>query len=255
MRTLSAFLLLLVLSVSAGWAQSRVIAPTGEWVTDQADLLTVSQRDALTAKLRGYADTTSTQIVVVIVSTLNGLSESDYATQLGREWGVGQRHNNGAVILMQPNAPEGQRRSFIATGFGLEGSIPDAIAARIVRNVMIPQFRNGNYYAGIDQAVDAIMLAARGEFSALDKESEPVPFGFLLFLLILFVFVIYMAIKHGGTGTPNMGSSGRGGRRSSGPIVWGGGGGFGGSGGGGFGGGGFSGGGGSFGGGGAGGRW
>lgn len=255
MRTLPVFLLALTLFVSAGWAQSRVIAPTGQWVTDQSNALSPAQRDALSQKLRSYADTTSTQIVVVIVPTLNGMDESSYATELGRAWGVGQQVNNGVVVLVSPE----ERATFIATGYGLEGAIPDAIASRIVRNVMIPQFRNGDYYAGIDQAVDALVMAARGEFSALESESDGVPFGPLLFMLILFIFVVYMAVKHGGTGNPNIGSSGRGGRRKSGPIVFGGGGsgGFGGfgGGGGGFGGGGFSGGGGSFGGGGAGGRW
>lgn len=251
MRTLPALLLALLLLVPAGWAQSRVIAPTGLWVTDQSNALTNDQREALTQKLRAYADTTSTQIVVVIVPTLNGLDEASYATELGRTWQVGQQVNNGLVVLVSPE----ERATFIATGYGLEGSIPDAVASRIVRNVMIPQFRNNNYYAGIDQAVDALILAARGEFSALEEKTEPVPFGPLLFMLILFIFVVYMAVKHGGTGNPNIGSGRGGRRRSSGPIIWGGGGGFGGGGGGGFGGGGFSGGGGSFGGGGAGGRW
>jgi uncharacterized protein len=231
-------------------------------VNDRADLLSPAAEQQLEQKLRGYADTTSTQIVVVTIPSLDGAPASMYATQLGREWGVGQQgQDNGVVILVS----EGDREVFIATGYGLEGAIPDAIASRVVRNIIQPAFRQGEFYAGLDRASDALIAAARGEFEAAESEAqheEDRSFDFASgFVILIILYFVINGIRRGGRG----GRGGEGGKRhkqrrgSGGPfIIWGGGhGGFGGGGGGfGGGGGGFGGfGGGSFGGGGAGGSW
>ncbi len=257
-------LLALSLAAAARGQRIDVLPPSGQWVTDAGDLLSPSEERLLTRKLAGYADTTSTQIVVVTVPSLDGVPASDYAVELGRKWGVGQKgKDNGVVILVSRD----DRKVFIATGFGLEGAIPDAVASRIVRNILIPNFRQGRYYDGLSAAVDALMRAARGEYTA-----ERTPRGSrdggpnvtLIFILVIILFFVISAMRDKG------GKGGKGGRRRTyrrhgGPpiIIWGGGfggrhgGGFGGGGfgGGGFGGGGFGGGGGSFGGGGAGGGW
>lgn len=235
-------------------AQPEVIPPSGAWVTDQGDFLTPPEEQALSAKLRSYADTTSTQIVVVTLSTLDGYEASEYATELGRSWGVGQQgQDNGVVILLSRE----EREVFIATGYGIEGAIPDAIAARIYRNLIVPAFREGQFYSGLDLAVDALVAAAKGEFTAEDVPDGEGDGGILLLVIFLvLLFVLINAAKHGGGG--GGGKRYRSSRSGIPPvIIWGGGGGFGGGGGGfgGFGGGGFSGGGGSFGGGGAGGGW
>lgn len=250
-------------SLTAAHAQGiEVIPPSGEWVTDQADLLSSSEERLLSQKLAAYADTTSTQIVIVTLPSLDGVPAGDYAVELGREWGVGQEgHDNGAVILVS----EGDREMFIATGYGLEGAIPDAVAARIVRNVMRPAFREGRFYAGLSEATDALIAAARGEFEAspaTPARDEGVDAA-TVFVLIIIAYFVISGLRKGRRGPPGGRRSRR--RRKDVPfpiIIWGGGGhgrgggfgGFGGgSGGGGFGG--FSGGGGSFGGGGAGGSW
>ena len=252
-------LLLGLMADPAAAQQIDVIPKSDRLVTDRAEMLSGSEQRILEQKLRGYADSTSTQIVVVTIQSLDGVAPSMYATELGRQWGVGQKgKDNGVVVLVS----KGDREVFIAPGYGLEGAIPDAIASRIYRNIVRPAFRQGQFYAGLDRASDALIAAARGEFEAAESEPQhqedrsfDLASGFVA-LIILYFFI--NGIRRGGRG-------GGGGKRrkqrrgGGGPfIIWGGGhGGFGGGGGGfGGGGGGFGGfGGGSFGGGGAGGSW
>ncbi len=239
-----------------------VIEPSGRWVTDRADLLTDGEERALTEKLRGYEDSTSTQIVIVTVPTLDGVPPEDYALALGRSWGVGgQGQDNGVVILVSRD----DREVRIETGYGLEGAIPDAVAARIYRNVLVPRFRGGEFYGGLSEAVDYLVDAAAGEFTADEiaparREGEGSFDAATFFVLIVIAFFVINAMRHNRHGGGDEdGRKYRRSRRGAPFIIWGGG--FGGTrggfGGGGFGGGGggFSGGGGSFGGGGAGGGW
>ena len=240
-------LVLLLAAATGGRAQDvEVISPSGQRVTDRADLLSPSEERQLTQKLAAYEDTTSTQIVVVTLPSLGGVPASDYAVELGRQWGVGQQgQDNGVVLLVSRD----DREVFIATGYGLEGAIPDAVASRIVRNILVPNFREGRFFAGLSEGVDALIAAARGEFAPMPPPrdsggDDPIPA--LGLILLIFLFFLLRASRGGG----GRGRRGRGGS----VIIWGGGSG-GGFGGGGFSGGGFSGGGGSFGGGGAGGSW
>lgn len=255
-------ILWLLAAVPVTLAQSvQVIPNTNDLVTDRGDLLTPTQERALRQKLLAYEDTTSTQIAVVTLPSLDGVPASMYATELGQQWGVGQRgQDNGAVLLVSRD----DREVFIATGYGLEGAIPDAIASRIVRNILLPNFRQGDFYGGIDAGVDALVLAARGEFQATPSRTPSGGgggdfglFGFIL-LIVIWYFLLKAMRKRPGGGP----GEGGGRRHRRGPdltpfIIWGSSGGSGGwGGGGGFGGGGFGGfGGGGFGGGGAGGSW
>ena len=255
--TMGGWLLLAVLLGSAPReAQGQpvdVIPPSGEWVTDRADVLTEAEEQALTTRLRAYADTTSTQIVVVTLPTLGGADIALYATELGQVWGVGQEGvDNGAVILVARD----DREVFIATGYGLEGAIPDAVASRIVRNILVPSFRQNRFYAGLSAAADALMQAAAGTYTA---DAAPMPYEedddgantTLVFILIIIAYFVINGIRRGGRGGGGRRRRARGGT----PIIFWGGSSGGGFGGGGFSGGGFSGGGGGFGGGGAGGSW
>ena len=151
------FLGLLALSLAAPvQAQSLDVIPPPNpprLVVDQADMLSSSEERLLEAKLNAYNDTTSTQIVVVTLPDLGGADAGQYATELGEAWGVGQGgKDNGAVILVSRD----DRQIFIATGYGLEGAIPDVIASRIYRNIMVPNFREGRIYAGFNEATDAL---------------------------------------------------------------------------------------------------
>ena len=179
---------------------------------------------------------------------------------------MGQKgKNNGAVVLIKPKYPNEKGEASIQTGYGLEGVIPDALAKRIVTNEMVPNFQQGNYYAGINAAVTTMISLAKGEYTAEQyakrKGNKSSPYGLLIPLIIL--IVVFTLIRgSGGRGMSVgkslpfwaalglLGSMGRG-HSGSWNNFSGGSGGFGGGGGGGFGG--F--GGGSFGGGGAGGSW
>lgn len=261
-RTALVCLLVALAGAQGPAAGQDVIAPTGRWVTDLGDFLTDGEETLISARLAGFADTTSTQIIVVTLPSLEGGDAGDYAVRLGRAWGVGQgEKDNGVVVLVSRE----DRQLYIATGLGLEGAIPDIVAGRIVRDVMVPAFREGNFYDGIAGAVDKLMLAAAGEYTVdPSSDGDGIPFQVIV---IIFIVVIIIVIAVSAAHDEHDGDGGRRYRSQSGPVIiwggdWGGGrrGGFsgGGFGGGGFGGGGFggfSGGGGGFGGGGAGGSW
>jgi len=255
-------LLALLLAALAGAATAQTIpprpSPAEGLVIDRANLLAPGERQSLNQRLIAFDDSTSNQIVVVILPTLDGDDPNVVATEIGQRWGVGQGgKDNGVVFLVST----GDRQVFIATGFGLEGAIPDAVAGRIIRRVIVPQFRQGQFYSGISDAVDALMAAAEGEYTA-EPDAVRGPGGFdlalLVIVLIIMVFLISAAKKGGGGGSGGQPYRRR--RPGVPPVIvfpgsFGGsrgGGGFGG----GFGGGGFGGfGGGGFGGGGAGGGW
>lgn len=231
-------------------------------VNDFTNTLTPDQVAALEQKLVAYDDSTSNQIVIVIVSTTNDYAPVDYATKLGREWGVGNKKNNNGVVLL---VAKKDRKIFIAPGYGLEGAIPDITAKSIVDDIIKPNFRADDFYRGLDLGTNAIMKAAAGEYKAPEgyrknKSGKGDGSGWVGFIIIVIIIFFILAKGGGGRGGGMMS------RRGFGDVATGmllgnllsggrgGGGGFGGggsSGGGGFGG--F--GGGSFGGGGAGGDW
>jgi uncharacterized protein len=227
-------------------------------VSDGLQLLTPSQRSELEAKLVAFDRKTSTQIAVVTTDDIQGMDAGDYATELANNWGVGNTNfNNGVVFLVYRNKENTKRKVFIATGNGLESTLPDYLCSEIVSAEVVPSLRGGDYYRGIDNGVNAIIKAAEGKYTAPEgynnRKGKSSILPILIFLVVL--LVILSIIKRGGGGGTYM--SRRGGYRGfEGPTIWwtGGGGNWGGggsSGGGGFGG--F--GGGSFGGGGAGGDW
>ena len=233
-------------------------------VNDFAHVLDAQQTAALERKLVAYNDTTSTQIAVVTIATTGGYGMVEYAVKLGREWGVGgKKFNNGVVLLVAAQ----DHKVFIATGYGMEGAIPDIVAQQIVDQALVPNFRSGNFYAGIDLATTDIIKAAAGEYKATASSHQQQDGGggwfFLLFVAII-VAIIFFSSRGGGGGDHHGGYNRRGRGSGLGPFLGGmllgnmlgGGSRGGGFGGGGFGGGGFGGfGGGSFGGGGAGGGW
>ncbi|MGB8194961.1 MAG: TPM domain-containing protein [Chitinophagaceae bacterium] len=231
-------------------------------VNDYVGLLTPDQRDSLEKKLVAYDDTTSNQIAIVIMESIGNADPGDYASELGRKWGVGGKEfNNGVVILITTGGGSGNRHVFISPGYGLEKAIPDITAKEIVDYELIPRLREGNYYRGLNNAANGIIRAAAGEYKApagYGDRGPKIP-GRSILPAFIAIFVIIWLISRRGGGKGGGGFMSRRGYRSSAPPIWwfptgGGGGGFGGGGGGG--GGGFGGfGGGSFGGGGAGGNW
>lgn len=229
------------------------------------DFLDAHEQQQLDAKLSQFARETSNRILVIIVDTLCGLPESDLAFEIGEKWGIGNAgFDNGIVFLIKPTGTPGERKVFIATGYGLEGAIPDLRAKQVVEGYVIPNFKAGNYFAGIDKATDALMAMAKGEYSEPSHDAQKFPWPLFVVIGIVVVAVVMSwrnrVSRYARTNSVDfwtamwllneMDRSHRG-RWNGGGWSGGGGGGFGGGGGGGFGG--F--GGGSFGGGGAGGSW
>ena len=150
-----------------------VIPPSGQWVTDLGGMFSPVEEQTLTQTLRFYADSTSTQIVIVTLPDLGGADIATYATELGQQWGVGQQgQDNGVVILVSRD----DRAVFIATGYGLEGAIPDAIAGRIVREIVLPDFKQGRFYAGLaGAAAEAAAEAPTPEAAATAETTNTAP--------------------------------------------------------------------------------
>ena len=222
-------------------------------VNDYVGVLSSSQIDALERKLVAYDDSSSTQIAIVIENSIEGDDIFEYSFRLAEKWGIGrQGKNNGVLIFIALQ----DRKLRIQTGYGAEGFLPDVMARRIIDQVIAPNFRNQDYYNGLNNATDIIMKLGSGEYTNDDVYRDDFPWEVLIFLII-FIIIIIIISKGGGGGYH------RGGRYDSGGGGWiiigpgsGRGGGWSGGGGGGFGGGGFGGfGGGGFGGGGAGGGW
>ena len=250
--------------------QAQTLVPRPEpprLVNDLAGVLSAGELQALENKLVAFNDTTSNQIAVVIVSDLQGYDRSEFAYKVARDWGVGQGDfNNGLLVLVKPKTASSNGQVFIATGYGLEGAIPDIACAEIIDREIIPRFRENDYYGGIDAGTNVLMALAAGEYNYDDYAGGGSPGaipGVIIFMIILFFIFIISAGSSNNKHIRRSGSSNLplwllmsmmgGGRSHSG--SWGG---FSGGSGGGLsgGGGGFGGfGGGSFGGGGAGGSW
>jgi len=226
-------------------------------VNDFAQILSPDQVQSLESKLVAFNDSTSVQITVVIVPTLDGYEKADYAQQLGQKWGVGDsKLSNGFVVLIKPKTASEKGEAFIATGYGVEQFVPDATAIDIINNEMIPFFRQDDYFGGINAATGTLMSFVKGEFKAENYGKSKKKGSSAIFVLIIIVVVVLL-ISRNNNNHHTINRSGSGGPIFF-PWMGGSGGGFGGSSGGGFGGGGggFGGfGGGSFGGGGAGGSW
>jgi uncharacterized protein len=220
-------------------------------VSDYANVLNATQLQDMEKRLRDLDDSTGNQIVVVTLNDLEGYDIADYATQLGRKWGVGHKDkNNGVVIVVKIKTQLSKGQAFIAPGYGLEGALPDATCKHIVEREMIPKFKENDYCGGINAALDVIIPIVKGEYSYKDYDDDTAGIVVIVVFFIVFVIVVIWASKHSGGGTTY---SSRG-TTTSGPVFWGGslgGSSWGGGSSGGFGG--F--GGGSFGGGGAGGSW
>ncbi|HRD51085.1 MAG TPA: TPM domain-containing protein [Flavobacteriales bacterium] len=229
----------------------------GKLLWSYAPLLNPAEEQRIDKRLTEFARETSNQVLVLIVDTLCGEEASDLAFAIGERWGIGQKDfDNGIVFLIKPTGGSGQRRVFIATGYGLEGAVPDAVCRRIVENEVLPRFKQGEFARGIEAALDVLFPLAQGEFSHADYGKQRAPWGpMAVMVVILIIWFIAWRSKVKSYAHVN--------RTDFWTAMWllsqanrRGGGSWGGSGGGGFGGGGFGGfGGGSFGGGGAGGRW
>ncbi|WP_324049099.1 TPM domain-containing protein [Aeromonas caviae] len=235
--------LCLLLCATALHAAPDFPALTGR-VVDEANLMSRKQAHQLAQQLAVFEKRSGVQLVVVSIDTLAGDTIEEYGYQLGRHWGIGQKGKNNGVLLI---IAQDERKVRIEVGYGLEGALPDAIAANIIQTRILPAFKRGDMVAGILAGNQGIMQALAGEYQPVDNTSKADKQGGpWLFILVVIAMIVLHNLRGGGGGP--------GGRRRTAYMAGGfGAGSFGGRTGGG--GGGFSGGGGSFGGGGASGGW
>lgn len=222
-------------------------------VYDYANILQADEKAQLEEKLIKYSDSTSTQIVVITIESLKGEDIGILTPKWGQEWGIGgsKQNDNGVIILVA----KAEHKLWISAGYGLEDRLTAGIGGEITRNIIVPEFKAGSYYKGLDKGTDAIFDVFKGKYKGErkhDKKGSSIPFFIIIF--IIFIIIIAKSKKNGGNSGNNsgggpslldvvilssLGRSGGFGGGSSGGFGGGSSGGFGG----GFGGGGFSGGG------------
>lgn len=211
-------------------------------VVDQMAVLPADKKASIVSNLAAFEAESSAQIVVAVVTSLEDYEIRDYGYQLARHWELGQKDvNNGVLLLVAPN----ERKVSIEVGYGLEGSLTDALSFAIIQEHILPKFKAGDMSGGIELGVDMILQGLAGEICVQSLKSNKGFNGeidiatviFMVFFFGILIFIIVQAIRN--PGSVRIGSGG--GRSGS---SWGG-----------SSGGGFSGGGGSFGGGGASGGW
>ena len=179
---------LLLLAIPLSLFSSNFPEKSNRLVNDYTNTLSSSDILRLEEKLVAYDRESSVQIAIVIIQTLDGYEISDYAFELGEKWGVGQAgSDNGALILVSID----DRKMWIATGYGLEATLTDAMCKRIIENEMKPRFRNGDFAGGLASASDAMILATRGEYEGRGNGGEESP-GPIIALVMGVIFLFWI---------------------------------------------------------------
>jgi Beta-propeller domains of methanol dehydrogenase type len=193
-RYFSLFISILIpLNLSSQTIPDRPNPP--KLVNDFAGLLSQDEIVNLETRLDNFSSVSSTQIAIVIVKDLGNYDAGQYAYEIGQKWGVGQKgKNNGIVVLIKPKTPESRGKAYISVAYGLEDTLTDALADRIVETVMIPRFKENNYYAGINDAVTTLIDVTRGKYKAegnSEVNASPAKAKFIFFIIfIIFIIVI-----------------------------------------------------------------
>jgi uncharacterized protein len=200
------------LLITSGLFAQRFPEKPNRLVNDYTNTLSSSEIEHLERKLVAFDDSTTTQVAVVLINSLEGYDVADYAARLAESWGIGREGRNNGVLLL---ASLGDRRVTIQTGYGVEGALPDAITKRIITNEITPYFKQGNYFQGLDQGTDAIIAYTKGEY----RNDQPkkvagkgTSAGFII--LIVLLIIIFLGKRGGGRGTVI------GGRGAASPFWW-----------------------------------
>src|SRR3990172_3356206 len=197
MKRLSIFLLLFILAWQVFAQRSKSIQPENKiktYVTDKTGTLSSSQIQTLENKLSGFDKETSTQVVVWMISSLEGESLEEKSIEIAEQNGIGQKSKNNGVLLF---IAKDDRKLRIEVGYGLEGALPDALCGQIIRKEITPKFKQGNFYEGISAGIDAIIKATKGEYTRDKSDDKDSGFGGLLcgipilFIVFGFIFIVF----------------------------------------------------------------
>jgi uncharacterized protein len=167
MRLASGFCAALLAFASAVAAQPAEVPYLTGRVVDNAEILSADTRRRLTDTLRRHEQKTSNQVVVLSVPTIHGESVEEYAVRVFEQWKLGKKgKDNGVLVVIVPQ----DRRMRIEVGYGLEGVLTDAHASRIIRNLMTPRFREGDFSGGVARGVDAVVAQLEGRPAMAGRE-------------------------------------------------------------------------------------
>lgn len=179
---------------------------------DYANLLTKQEQQRLEQKLINYSDSTSTQIVVVTLTSIGANDIAMFGAELGHKWGIGQKgKDNGVLVLVAKN----ERKVNISTGYGVEHLLTDAMSRRIIETVITPNFKSGNFYAGLNNGSDVIFKVLNGEFKGTPKKNSSDGSEKLKGLFIVVIIVLYFVFRN----RNNKGGGHRGNRNASSDIL------------------------------------
>lgn len=155
-------------------------------VYDYADVLNPTEEKELENKLIRYSDSTTTQIVVITIDDLKGEDIGILTPKWGHEWGIGQeKEDNGILILLSKN----DREIWIAPGYGVEDRLTAGINGELIRNIIIPEFKAGSYYNGLDKGADAIFEVLKGKYKGSRKEKNIPILPIIIFVVILLIII------------------------------------------------------------------
>ena len=168
-------------------------------VNDFSNILNDEELVSLERQLVAFSDSTGIQIAVVTLNDLNGYEIGEYAVGLLREWGIGGKKNNtGVLFLIAVN----ERKLYITTGYGMEGALPDGKLQLIINNEVKPQFKNKDYYQGIQNGVNSIIALSKGEYketTVRNLRGKRTPIWLLVIIVILILVFIMRSNNGGGT--------------------------------------------------------
>ncbi|ETR75153.1 methanol dehydrogenase [Afipia sp. P52-10] len=208
----------MLLGIASTFAHALELPQLTGRVVDEAGIISPEAKTKLESKLAAHEDLTSNQLVVATVRSLQGTSIEDYANQLFRAWKLGQaKTNNGVLLLVAPN----ERKVRIEVGYGLEGTLTDALSKVIITAAIAPKFKAGDFAGGIEAGTDAVIGTLAGdtewqERAKVREESDAgsyqdmiVPLIVIAFILVFFMMSARRAAQQGGTRTYHRTRNGR----------------------------------------------
>ena len=193
------FILVLLAAIGLGVAtagEPSFPTLTGR-IVDEAQLLDGDARSQIERKLVAFEMTTGRQLVVVTLKSLQDYEIEDYGYKLGRSWGIGQKEsNNGALLIVAPN----EHRVRIEVGYGLEGTLTDAISRLIIENSILPRFRTGDFAGGIERGVDDVIQVLMGDAADFQRRASEQPPGTedvlqFVWIALILGFWLFIALR------------------------------------------------------------
>ena len=175
------FFVFFLIFISSAFSQPE-IPKLKMWATDLTNTISQSELSELNRRLVTYQDSTSNQILVLMIPSLEGYPIEMLAEETATRNKIGtKKFDNGILLLIAKEDKELR----IEVGYGLEGAVPDAISSSIIRNVIVPRFKSDEYYLGISEGINAIIASIGGEYKAENADNDSGEFPFFVFIIII----------------------------------------------------------------------